>query len=256
LNVWPKSCILKLFFPKNESVLCAMQLTVRDASKLLNLEEKEIYRLIKKSEIPFYRLNKSCFFNRAELFEWAIARSVDISADFFSSPDSQTNQMPQLADAIRKGGVHSLTNNDSKSDVLRAVVSLIPGIVDADKERILVALLARETLGSTAIGNGIAIPHVRNPIIINSNDPLILLCFLSTPIDYGALDGKKVSTIFTMISPNTRIHLHLLARLSFILQNHDVQTMLGDHNNNEAMLLKIRALENAIPAASSPGAVR
>jgi PTS system nitrogen regulatory IIA component len=137
------------------------------------------------------------------------------------------------------------------------VVSLIPGLSEPDRERIFTAFLARETLGSTAIGNGIAIPHVRNPIIINSNDPLILLCLLSVPIDYGALDGKKVSTIFTMISPNTRIHLHLLARLSFILQNDVVQTKLRNFQdlnsgkNNEALLSHIRALENSIPPAAN-----
>jgi len=231
-----------------------MQLTVRDASKLLNLPEKEIYRLIKRNDIPFYRLNKSCFFNRAELLEWAIARSVDISADFFSSPDSRTETLPQLCDAIEKGGIHRLTNNDSKSDMLRMVVSCIPGLSDPDRERIFTALLARETLGSTAIGNGIAIPHVRNPIIINSNDPIVLLCFLSKPIDYGALDGKKVSTIFMMISPNTRIHLHLLARLSFILQNKKIQTMLPGEKDDQIILSRVRDLEKTIRPAADPGA--
>jgi PTS system nitrogen regulatory IIA component len=231
-----------------------MQLTVRDASRLLNLPEKEIYRLIKRKDIPFYRLNKSCFFNRAELLEWAIARSVDISADFFSSPDSQTEKLPQLADAVEKGGIHRLTNMDSKSDMLRSVVSHIPGLSETDRERIFTALLARETLGSTAIGNGIAIPHVRNPIIINSNDPIVLLCFLSTPIDYGALDNKKVSMIFMMISPNTRIHLHLLARLSFILQNEKILTMLSTEKNGEIILSRIRDLEGTIKPSPRPGA--
>jgi nitrogen PTS system EIIA component len=230
-----------------------MQLTVRDVSRLLNLPEKEIYRLIKRNDIPFYRLNKSCFFNRAELLEWAIARSVDISADFFASPDSQTEMLPQLADAIGKGGIHRITNNDSKSDMLRLVVSHIPGLGETDRERIFTALLARETLGSTAIGSGIAIPHVRNPIIINSNDPIVLLCFLSTPIDYGALDGKKVSVIFMMISPNTRIHLHLLARLSFVLQNKKVQTLLSGEKNGETILSRLHDIENTITPSSGAG---
>jgi nitrogen PTS system EIIA component len=232
-----------------------MQLSVRDASKLLNLQEKEIYRLIKRSEIPFFRINKSCFFNRAELLEWAMARSVDISSDFFSSPDSHLEKMPLLADAIEKGGIHRLTNDDSKSNVLRMVVSLIPGVGEGDRERILTAFLARETLGSTAIGNGIAIPHVRNPIIINSNEPIILVCFLATPIDYGALDGKKVSIVFTMISPNTRIHLHLLARLSFVLQDKNIRKILSSEKNSETILARLRDLENTIKPTVVQGKV-
>jgi PTS system nitrogen regulatory IIA component len=225
-----------------------MQLTVRDASELLKLPEKTLYRLIKRNEIPFYRLNKSCFFNRAELLEWAISRKVEISPRFFSSPESEKNNLPFLADALENGGIQRLVACLTKTDVLRSVVALIPGISPSDGELIFNGLMARETLGSTAIGNGIAIPHVRNPIILNIKGPAVILCFLDHPIDFGALDGKKVSTIFTMISPTARIHLHLLARLSYVLQNKDVLKVLSVDCEGEKILSRIRTAENNIAA--------
>ncbi len=235
-----------LFFKKYESVLLGMQLTVRDASTLLNLPEKKIYSMIKRNEIPFYRLNKLCLFNRAELLEWAISKSINISSDFFSPDNESDQQLPLLADAIQNGGIHYLGTTATKEEVLKTVVKLIPDLASSKSDLIYTALMARETLGSTAIGDGIAIPHVRNPIILNMNKPSILLCFLALPLDFGALDGKKVTTIFTMISPNARIHLHLLARLSYILQNSEIRAVLNRNREPAEILAAIRKVEAGI----------
>ena len=80
------------------------------------------------------------------------------------------------------------------------------------------AILAREALGSTGIGDGIAIPRVRNPIVLHLSRPIVTLCFLERPVDFGALDGQPVTTLFTLISPTVRAHLHLLSRLSYNMQ--------------------------------------
>ena len=52
------------------------------------------------------------------------------------------------------------------------------------------------------MGDGIAIPHVRKPLVLNVRRPSLALCFLERPIDYGALDGKPVGTLFTIIEPD------------------------------------------------------
>ena len=79
-------------------------------------------------------------------------------------------------------------------------------------------ILARESLGSTGFGGGIAIPHVRNPIVLHIPRPMITLCFLETPIEFGAIDGMPVHTLFTLVSPTVRAHLHLLSRLTYGLR--------------------------------------
>ena len=88
-----------------------------------------------------------------------------------------------------------------------------------DQDFLLRVLLAREALESTGIGDGIAIPHVRNPVVLHVSRPMITLCFLEQAVDYGALDGKPVNTVFSLISPTVRAHLRLLSRLSFALQD-------------------------------------
>ena len=77
--------------------------------------------------------------------------------------------------------------------------------------------MAREGLGTTAIGNGIAIPHVRDPIVFDLKNPITGLCFLDKEIDLKAPDGKPVDTLFVIITSNIREHLYLLSRLSYVL---------------------------------------
>jgi PTS system nitrogen regulatory IIA component len=224
-----------------------MQLTVRDASKLLSIPEKTIYRLIKHRDIPFYRLQKSFFFNRTELLEWAIAKSVGVSPNLFEDSASPT-RLPLLADALERGGIHRIAGGKDKRDILKSVVSLVQDLPDVHRAFMFEALCTRESLGSTAIGGGIAIPHVRNPIVLNIKSATILLCFLDTPVDFGAIDGVGVSTLFTMISPTARVHLHLLARLSYFLCNKSVKSLLAPDVVPSAILACIRDAETHIPS--------
>ena len=71
----------------------------------------------------------------------------------------------------------------------------------------------------TAIGKSIALPHVRNPIVLHVTRPIVTLCFLETPVDFGALDGKPVHTLFSLICPTVPSHLKMLSRLSYALSD-------------------------------------
>lgn len=73
-------------------------------------------------------------------------------------------------------------------------------------------------LGSTGIGDGIAIPHPRSPLIFNLPHASLTLSFLEKPIDFGALDGKPVFAAFTILSQTVRGHIHLISRLAHVLR--------------------------------------
>src|ERR1017187_9382100 len=196
-----------------------MRLTVRDAAGLLNVSEKTIYRWIKEQIIPVYKINEHFRFNRAELLEWATSRRIQISADIFLEGEQSKDSLPNFSDALKAGGVAYRVGGSDKASVLRAVVDVLNVPEEVDREFLYQVLLAREALGSTGIGDGIAIPHVRNPIVLHISKPTVTLCYLEHPIDFHALDGQPVDTLFTLISPTVRAHLHLLSRLGFALRD-------------------------------------
>jgi PTS system nitrogen regulatory IIA component len=230
-----------------------MQLSVREASELLNLSESSIYRLIRKKAIPAYQVNKSHLVNRTELLEWAITNNINVSPKVLHALSQPLLHLPTIVEALRIGGIHYTIQGKEKKEILREIVNRIPTSVspDMNPDTIFSALVARETLGSTGIGNGIAIPHVRNPIVLDVEQPLIVLCFLSSPIDFGAIDGKPVDTFFMLISTTVRVHLHLLAKLSYLLQSPDVQKQLRNRGDSSALLAAMEKMEKTLAGSGS-----
>lgn len=226
-----------------------MQLSVKDVSQLLNVSEKTIYRWIKQKVIPFYCLNEQYRFNRAEILEWATSRHIQVSHEIFAEPEAAN--LPTLSGAVRAGGVAYRVSGKDKETLLRSVVDVMRLPEEVDREFLYQVLLAREALGTTAIGEGIAIPHVRNPIVLHVSKPLITLCFLDTPVDFGALDGQPVSILFAMVSPTIRAHLHLLSRLSFTLQNQDFKDALTRQATREELLELLERIEGSLPPSGA-----
>lgn len=196
-----------------------MQLDVKDAASIFNVSENTIYRWIRQRNLPVHRVNDQVRFNRAELLEWATAEKINVSAEFVKAPDPEEEVLPSLDKILKTGGIFYGVKGGDKASVLRSVVDCMDLPPDVDREFLYEVLLARESMGSTAIGDGIAIPHVRNPIVLHVPQPSITLCFLETPIDFDAPDGLPVGIIFTLVSPTVPSHLHLLSKLAFVLKD-------------------------------------
>lgn len=225
-----------------------MLLTVRDAAKLLNTAESKIYRWVDDGHIPFQRVNDQIRFHRAELLEWATARRMPISVEMFHDEDDNGGQrLPDFAQALEAGGIHYNVEGKDRESVLKAVLGRIPLPEDVDREFLLDVLLSRESMGSTGIGDGIAIPHVRNPVVLNSAPALITLCFLETPIDFGSLDGKPVHTIFSLVSPTIKRHLQLLAKLSWALHDPAFNRAVVERAKPEVIFAEARRMEKSFP---------
>jgi nitrogen PTS system EIIA component len=220
-----------------------MQLAVKDVAKLLNVNEKTIYRWLKSGSLPAYRVGDQYRFNKAELLEWATSRKINVSADLFQEPGN--NQVPvySLFDALTLGGIYYRTEGKNKESALKSVVGLLRVPDEVDRNFLLQVLLAREAIASTGIGDGIAIPHVRNPIVLHITKPMVSLCFLEQSIDFDSLDGKPVNCLFTLVSPTVKAHLYLLSRLAFALRDNNFKTVLNKQGSREEIFSEIARVE-------------
>lgn len=232
-----------------------MNLSVRDTAGLLEVSEKTIYRWIKQQVIPAYRVQEQYRFNRAEVLEWATSRRLSVSSEIFREPEAEDQPIPSLLDALEAGGVYYRVSGVDKETALHEVVGLLRLPEEVDRGFLLRVLLAREAIASTGVGDGVAIPHVRNPVVLHVRKPLLALCFLERSIEYGALDGQPVNTLFTIISPTTRAHLHLMAKLSFVLRDSDVRrAVLGQESREEIVRLIGRSEERLARSGARRGA--
>jgi PTS system nitrogen regulatory IIA component len=79
---------------------------------------------------------------------------------------------------------------------------------------------------STSLGHGIAIPHARDFIFPKPFD-VVSVVFLKSPIDYGALDGEKVKTLFFLFACDEKRHLNLLAKIAHLVKSDETRSFLS-----------------------------
>ena len=224
----------------------SMRLKVRDAAELLGVSEKTIYRWIAQDKLPTHRVNEQYRFNRAELLEWATSQHVAVSPKMLEEPEDAF--IPSLEEALRAGGVHYRVAGADKPSALRSAVEILPLPQEVDREFLLQVLLARESVGSTAIGDGVAIPHVRNPVTLHIPAPIVAICFLEKPIDFAAIDGKPVHTLFTIVSPTIKAHLSLLSKLAYGLHLPAFAAALAERASREEIFRQVNVFEAQLSA--------
>lgn len=222
-----------------------MQLTIQDVAKIFNVPERTIYRWINQKYIPVYQVNDQYRFNKSELIEWATSKKIAVYPEFFSS-DEEELPLPTLTDSLRAGGIHYNVAGKDKDSALHNMINLMQLPSEVNRDFIWEILMAREKMASTGIGDGIAIPHVRNPVILNISDPVVNLCFLENPVDFGALDGNPVHVLFTLICPTPRVHLHLISRLAFVLHSQELKDLVLRHGSQEEVLQGIEKAETKL----------
>jgi PTS system nitrogen regulatory IIA component len=228
-----------------------MQLTVNDAARILNVAKKTVYRWIQDGDLPAYRVEGQYRLNRALLLEWATRNKINISPELLSEQPG-ADALPSLAESLQAGDIFYRVEGRDKAAVLRSMVDLLRLPDTVDRELLFSALWARELLQTTGVGDGFAIPHVRNPVILDVDRPQVSICLLEQPVDFGALDGKPVHTLFTLITPTVRMHLHLLSRLAFALQREGFRAALGRPGTREEILSALKETEATIHVGKNP----
>ncbi|HTO90670.1 MAG TPA: PTS sugar transporter subunit IIA [Candidatus Sulfotelmatobacter sp.] len=227
-----------------------MQLTLRQATEYLDVDEGTLRRWIKQRGLPVHVVNERMHLNAIELWEWATENGVPVSKRLLEQERRSPEAVPPLSAMLEAGGVHHDVEGRDRSSVLREMVRRLPLPPEVDREFLSAVIEAREAMGSTGIGDGIAIPHVRNPILLKVAEPRVTLCLLRHPIEFEAVDGRPVHALFTVISPTVPGHLRILAQLGFLLHDAELKSLLEARATAPRILARIRELEAAAPAGT------
>ena len=221
-----------------------LQLTLRQAASYLGVKESTIRRWIDQRALPAHSVDERLYLNPIELWEWAVEEGVPASRALLDIAHRAPDEVPPLSVLLREGGIfHDIAGGD-KSHVLAQFVERLPLPPEQDRRFLLDVLEAREALGSTGIGDGIAIPHVRNPIVLHVARPFVTLGLLERPIDFEAVDGKPVHALFMVVSPVVPTHLRILAQLGFVLRDPVLRQLLRERASADDILDRIELLES------------
>ena len=143
--------------------------------------------------------------------------------------------------------IHDMLSNDaflinfdgtSKKQVLEELSNLAEIKLGINSRSLLENLIKREKLGSTAVGNGIAIPHAN---VANIERPIVFVCTLVNGLDFNSTDDLPVDIIFLLIAPDNKgsEHLQALALISRLLRDRDLTTKLRGCKSAESALAVI-----------------
>ncbi|MEJ5183959.1 MAG: PTS sugar transporter subunit IIA [Rectinemataceae bacterium] len=125
---------------------------------------------------------------------------------------------------------------DSVDDVLKALIEVLPLPDSLQRPALLQALLTREDQMSTAIGNGIAIPHVRRTMPLSLASSLVIPAYLFKPVDWKAPDGLPVHTCFLILAANEQEHLEILADIARYAANEDFSDFIRTMPTKDELL--------------------
>lgn len=122
----------------------------------------------------------------------------------------------------------------SKKRLLEQLAESVGDRLHCNADEVYDALLGREKLGSTGIGNGIAIPHCR---LDQANRATIVLMSLETPIDFDSIDRRPVDLIFALLVPPHQCdeHLATLAQIAELAQSEDKLNSLRQAQSNSEL---------------------
>lgn len=216
---------------------------IPEAAKSLGISEHALKRWIRQGSIPYQWIEEKIVFHKSRLQEWANTHNMTWT-EAAPSKNIPSSDEIQLSATIRRGGVYGGIAGADVKQVLESAANRIRLPDDIDRRQFLKRLLERETLASTGIGNGVAVPHPRTPLKTAFPDPSIFVCFLESEIDYKALDGEPVFVLFLMLSPNTKMHLQMLARLGYCLRDESFIQILHKTPNEDTLCKRVEEMEN------------
>ena len=140
-----------------------------------------------------------------------------------------------VADFINRDSILVNIESKSKKNILETISENLANGDLSQKDTIFDKLYEREKLGTTAFGQGIAIPHARIP---NIKSPKILFMKLSEGIEFDALDKQKVDLIFSLIVPDTKddSHIQILSKVASLMDSENFIKKIRDLSDKQEIL--------------------
>ena len=148
-----------------------------------------------------------------------------------------------LVQLIHRGGVFKNVEGNTPQEIYAKVCKMIDLPEGMTADFVYNALCAREEVLSTAVGNGIALPHARAPIMRTESEQRICVVYLKKPIDMKAPDEREVFVMFILLAHNSQIHLKVLSSLAALFRDPKFKKALEAHADEAVLASIIKELD-------------
>jgi PTS system nitrogen regulatory IIA component len=202
-------------------------MTLSEVAVYLRLAEKTVLRMVHKGQIPCAKVASQWRFLRSMMDDWLIAKMRVVPQNDLARLIESSPEVVPLSRLLKAEYVILDIRPGTKEDVLHQLVQPLLRSQFIDREGPFVdKLLERERIVSTAVGKGVAIPHLRNPQENPGGGPLLVVGICREGTDFEAPDGEKTHLFFLLCTDSEVVHLRVLAKVNRIAGRKDAMARL------------------------------
>jgi len=218
-------------------------LTLSEIAQYLKVSDKTILRMVGKGEIPAHKISSQWRFQRTAIDQWLTAKMQDRSDDELVGVIQTAPKITPIVKLVSSDRIIMNLEPGDKPAILKQLIQpLIDGDLLEDQEKFLQLLIDREDMGSTGIGDGVAVPHVREQEDCGIRKTCMVLGLSRDGIDFDSLDNEPTHIFMLLCAGSAVVHLRLLAKSMLMLRQpgalNDFRRCL---DKSEVMDLLIRA---------------
>jgi nitrogen PTS system EIIA component len=199
------------------------ELTIREFAKLYKMKESNVKKLIEEHKIPARKVGSQWKIAKEYLNSWLAKNIKSMSIEKLEDIEvDDKNKSIKITPLLNEKNIMFNPNAYTKTQILTVLIDRLAQIKKLNsgkRDALLQAVILRERLCSTAISDGIAIPHPRTAVTEIVDEPMVILAISHYGIDFEADDGNKTKLFFLLCAPRDDIHLKIMARLSRLLKN-------------------------------------
>jgi PTS system nitrogen regulatory IIA component len=212
-----------------------------EAARLLNVTEATLMRWVRQGLLRSLDGHGQRF-ERADLERWARQRGLSLGVAPRPNPAPPEDL---LAAAVERGAVTSGAKPATASEAIEIAVRALPDLEDQARRHLLSEVLERERMASTGLGHGFALPHPRKPPGELIDRAMVSVVFPDEPLDWAALDGEPVHTVFLLLSPSAPVHLQILSGVARSLRTPELPSFLRERPSQTRLVERLRTLRTA-----------
>jgi len=143
---------------------------------------------------------------------------------------------------MEKGDVYYNIQGGNEEEAISSFAKVLRLPKSVDRAALKSALIERESLGTTAIGEGFAIPHSRKQEAASEESAIMAIGYLDTPLDWGAPDGKPVATLFLILSAGVQHHLAALSGIACLVGKKEFRSFMAKRPSKKELVEYLKNL--------------
>lgn len=229
-------------------------MTTKQLAEYLQLSERSVYRMLERREVPALKVGGRWRFRRRAVDEWLDLGQSEALSELDPLHDELSMSTTRIFDLLTPANVIRDLPEGGRTEVLGAMVERLHLPEPIDPAYLLTRLLDRESICTTALADGVAVPHpTRNGIPLLKHHDVVALGRTREPVFFGALDGGKTDVFFLVLARDERWQMVLLTKVMRLVREKSLLRLLRSHVDAEIMIRSLRDAELALFKELSSG---